>query len=349
MGPKPAFWVATLLPLICLCAGVIWSGAWPVLALLSMTLVVRLLDRLGADLDSDEGVEFPADTGLAVVLGVGQLVLLAAMVWHLSRATTPVADRALLFAAAALWLGQVGNSNAHELIHRPQRGLRSLGKLLFVSVLYGHHASAHPKVHHTHVATPKDPATARLGESFFAYVPRAWIGGFVAGQRAEARMLQARHGAGWWRHDPYIFYVGGALGFCALAAWVAGPGGVLVYLALAACAQLQLLMSDYVQHYGLQRAEIAPGRYAPVGSAHSWNAPHWYSGALMLHAPRHSDHHAHPARPFPQLTLPPRDVAPRLPRSLPVMACVACVPPLWRRMMDRRAQAWAARASADAA
>ena len=61
---------------------------------------------------------------------------------------------------------------------------------------------------------------------------------------------------------------------------------------------------------------------------------------MMLNAPRHSDHHAHPARPFPQLSLPPGDAAPRLPRSLPVMACVACVPPLWRRMMDRRAAAW---------
>jgi alkane 1-monooxygenase len=30
-------------------------------------------------------------------------------------------------------------------------------------------------------------------------------------------------------------------------------------------------------------------------------------------------------------------VAPTLPRSLPVMAVIATIPPLWHRMMDRRA------------
>ena len=96
-------------------------------------------------------------------------------------------------------------------------------------------------------------------------------------------------------------------------------------------------MSDYVQHYGLSRTKGPDGRFEPVAARHSWNAPHWFSSALMLNAPRHSDHHARPARPFPQLTLP--DGAPTLPRSLPVMACVALYPRLWRRVMDRRARA----------
>ena len=33
--------------------------------------------------------------------------------------------------------------------------------------------------------------------------------------------------------------------------------------------------------------------------------------------------------------------APMLPRSLPVMGTIALLPPLWRRIMDRRAAAWA--------
>jgi alkane 1-monooxygenase len=103
---------------------------------------------------------------------------------------------------------------------------------------------------------------------------------------------------------------------------------------------VQLLMSDYVQHYGLIRAPGPQGRPVPVGPRHSWNSPHQISSALMLNAPRHSDHHGHPARPFPELALPPADDAPRLPRSLPVMACVALVPPLWRRVMHPRLAAW---------
>ncbi len=59
----------------------------------------------------------------------------------------------------------------------------------------------------------------------------------------------------------------------------------------------------------------------------------------MLNAPRHSDHHAH--RPgLSRLLLPPAAEAPRLPRSLPVMACVALWPGLWRRVMDPRLEEW---------
>jgi alkane 1-monooxygenase len=94
------------------------------------------------------------------------------------------------------------------------------------------------------------------------------------------------------------------------------------------------MLSDYVQHYGLSRRIMADGKPEPVGSRHSWNAPHLMSSALMLNAPRHSDHHANPARPFPALRL--EDNMPMLPRSLPVMACVALFPRLWRRVMDPR-------------
>jgi len=102
-------------------------------------------------------------------------------------------------------------------------------------------------------------------------------------------------------------------------------------------------MSDYVQHYGLRRTVGPDGRPEPVGPRHSWNAPHWFTSALMLNAPRHSDHHAHPSRPYPELTLPAPDTAPTLPHSLPVMACLALWPSQWRRVMDPRARLWLGR------
>jgi alkane 1-monooxygenase len=55
---------------------------------------------------------------------------------------------------------------------------------------------------------------------------------------------------------------------------------------------------------------------------------------MMLNAPRNSDHHAHPARPYPALRLPPG--APMLPCSVPVMGALALWPPVWRRVMDPR-------------
>jgi len=136
-----------------------------------------------------------------------------------------------------------------------------------------------------------------------------------------------------------VGYVSGAALTLGIAAIIAGWGGVVQLLALAAYAQMQLLLSDYVQHYGLRRKPRADGRIEPVGPQHSWNAPQWYSSAMMLNAPRHSDHHMRPARAFPALEVTP-DTMPILPRSLPVMAALALVPPIWRRVMDRRVARW---------
>ncbi|MEP1969468.1 MAG: fatty acid desaturase, partial [Marinomonas sp.] len=141
-----------------------------------------------------------------------------------------------------------------------------------------------------------------------------------------------------WTH-PYALYVGGAGGVMLLAMASFGMAGLVALIALTSYAQMQLLMSDYVQHYGLKRAYDVDGKPEPVSPAHSWNAPHFYSSALMLNAPRHSDHHMHPLRTYPALQL---DAAtmPILPRSLPTMGAIALIPPLWRRIMDPRAAAF---------
>jgi alkane 1-monooxygenase len=112
---------------------------------------------------------------------------------------------------------------------------------------------------------------------------------------------------------------------------------------MAFYATAQLLMSDYVQHYGLRRRVLPGGRLEPVGPQHSWNAPQWFTSRLMLNAPRHSEHHAHPARPYPALALPGPDEAPTLPRSLPVMGMIALIPSRWRGMMDPKVEDWTLR------
>lgn len=120
---------------------------------------------------------------------------------------------------------------------------------------------------------------------------------------------------------------------------VGGAMGVITWIAVCLYAQMQLLLADYVQHYGLRRAELADGRLEPVSSLHSWNAPQVWTAAMMLNAPRHSDHHINPARSFPELQL-DRDAMPILPASLPAMAFIAIIPPLWRNLMDPLLQDW---------
>ena len=338
-----AFTLATLFPLPFLVAGTLFGG-WAVwIALLYITLFVAGVDEFIPTLTRDgEAAEDEEADLLSLVLVGAHFLLLLLMVWSLSGNGTRLfsLDGLALFAATGLFMGQVSNSNAHELIHRGARGLRRAGKWVYISLLFGHHASAHPLVHHTHVGTLSDPNTSRMNESFYHFARRAWLGSFKAGLEAEENRL-AQVGVGRWdTRNPYLLYIGGAGLMLLVSLIIAGWRGVLVHLLLAAFAQTQLMLSDYVQHYGLERAIREDGSFEPVDARHSWNAPHWLSSLWMLNAPRHSDHHAHPARHYTALEIPARGDAPMLPHSLPVMACIALWPKLWKKVMNPHAEAW---------
>lgn len=335
------FTSATLAPMAMLLLGAGLGGIWPLAALLYMTVLVFALDRMiaaapGAAMD---GAEFPSAPVLLAALGLAHFAVLIAAVWAVSgQGDLGPWQRATLGLAAALVFGQIAHPVAHELIHKRAKALRLLGRAVYTSLLIGHHASAHLLVHHVHVASAGDPSSARLGEGFYRFALRAGYGAFVAGFRAETAMLR-RAGRAWWRH-PYLAYVVGGLLCTALAAWIGGMAGVAVYIGMCLYAQKQIMMSDYVQHYGLRRAALPDGRLEPVGPRHAWNAPHRFSSALTLNAPRHSDHHVAPQRSYPELRL-SRDDMPCLPYPLPMMAALSLAPPLWRRVMDRRVDRWA--------
>ncbi|WP_210879021.1 alkane 1-monooxygenase [Roseovarius autotrophicus] len=331
------FAFATIPPLALTALAALFGGVWGWLAVGYATALVFCLDRLiaRAVANPDPETEFPAADTLLVALGLGYFVVLALALRGVSGAGGLAGgERVMLAIAVGLVAGQIAHPVAHELIHCGARGKRWLGRLIYTSLLFGHHASAHLHVHHALVATPADPSSAHPGEGFYRYMLRAWPGAYLAGLRAETR----RHGRAFWRH-PYALYMGGAAAMVAGVAVLWDWRGIGALGLIAGHAQIQILLADYVQHYGLHRARRADGRFVPVGPAHSWNAPHWYSSAMTLNAPRHSDHHVTPRRPYPALQLVPAAM-PVLPHSLPVMAVLALVPPVWRRVMDGRAARW---------
>ncbi|NHF72543.1 alkane 1-monooxygenase [Paracoccus xiamenensis] len=329
--PVAVFAIVALAPALLLIWGAA-NGGWAIWAgFLWMAVAAPLADTIIARGfgDAEDGARFPGANALLVVLAIIHLDLLVGALRGFANDWLSGPERVALFLGAGMWFGQVSNSFAHELIHRGSRGLFRLGAAVYVTLLFGHHVSAHRLVHHVHVATDGDPNSARQGEGFWRFFPRAWFGSFKAGLAAE-RKRAASSG----RMNPYAFWNGGAA-LCTVLVWVIfGPRATLDYLLLCLYAQMQLMLSDYVQHYGLRRARN-DGRPEPVGPRHSWDAPHPFSSLAMVNAPRHSDHHAHPGREYPALRL-GADSRPMLPWSLPVMGAIAMVPPLWRRVMDRR-------------
>jgi alkane 1-monooxygenase len=157
----------------------------------------------------------------------------------------------------------------------------------------------------------------------------------MAGLTCESDRLARRGASKFGPRHPYASWVGGAALALAAAHAIAGGLGALAWLLLALLFGAQVLMSDYIQHYGLHRKTLPNGRVEPVAAHHSWNAPRGFSSYLMMNAPAHSEHHMHPDRPYDRLD--PQANVPMLPWSLPVMAMLALIPPVWHRVMDRRA------------
>lgn len=326
---------AAMVPWALLVAGAFFGAPFAVLALLALTLGTALLDTwMSPPAPSDP--PDPNAERVSILLALAHLTLIPVVLAGLMAGNMGLGGNLALFLAAASWLGQISHPNAHELIHRPKPGLRWLGAAVYTTMLFGHHVSAHKLVHHTHVGTEADPATPRHGESFWSYVPRAWSGGFQAGLEAEREQAVRRGDQPELRQTPYPIWVGGAALTCLVVLLAFNFGSLIAFLALCALAHLQILISDYIQHYGLARLTLPSGRPEPVAAHHSWNAPRGFSSLLMLNAPSHSEHHMHPGRPFDTLQTTELQ-APRLPYAMPVMAVIACIPALWFRVMDRRA------------
>jgi alkane 1-monooxygenase len=267
-------------------------------------------------------------------------LLIGFLVWIPSAGHLGLIEKLGLFFGMGVIAGTIGIVYAHELMHRPRRLERGLADLLLALVLYGHFRSAHLLVHHRHVATPGDPASARMGEGFWAFFLRVLPGSYGTAARAEAALLARRGLTAWhWRH-PYWRYHLYQLLVLAAAFWLAGWLGVILVLVQAAVAIWQLELVNYIEHYGLTRRHLGDGRYEAAGWHHSWNGTHRASNWLLINLQRHADHHMHPGRAYPLLQAGASGGGATLPHGYPVMTSLALVPPLWRWRMDRRVRRW---------
>ncbi|GAA0962722.1 alkane 1-monooxygenase [Actinocorallia libanotica] len=234
-------------------------------------------------------------------------------------------------------VGGIGINTAHELGHKKEALERWLSKVALAQTAYGHFYIEHNRGHHVRVATPEDPASSRLGESFWRFLPRSVLGSLKSGWALEkARLARTGRGPWTWRNDVLNAWAMTAVLFAVLIA-VFGPG-VAVLLAVQAAFGFSLLeVVNYLEHYGLLRQKTAGGRYERCTPQHSWNSNNIASNVLLYHLQRHSDHHANPTRRYQALRH--FDEAPELPSGYATMIVLAYVPPLWRRVMDGRVRA----------
>jgi alkane 1-monooxygenase len=225
-------------------------------------------------------------------------------------------------------------NTAHELGHKRESAERWLSKVALAPTMYGHFFVEHNRGHHVRVATPEDPASARLGESFWAFWPRTVLGSLRSAWRLESRRFTVRHRTLWTvRNDVLNAWLMTVVLFAALAL-AFGPSVVPMLLAQAVLGFSFLEVVNYLEHYGLRRQRTAAGRYEKVDEQHSWNSNRLTTNIFLYQLQRHSDHHANPVLRYQVLRT--FDTSPQLPAGYATMIVLALVPPLWRRVMDPR-------------
>jgi alkane 1-monooxygenase len=225
-------------------------------------------------------------------------------------------------------------NTAHELGHKRASLERWLSRIALAQSGYGHFFIEHNRGHHVRVATPEDPASARLGESFYAFLPRTVIGSLRSAWALERVRLRRRDKGPWTLRNDILG--AWAMSVVLYGTLVAGFGLiVLPYLLIQAVFGFSLLeVVNYLEHYGLLRQKADDGRYERTRAEHSWNSNNVASNVLLYHLQRHSDHHANPIRRYQALRH--MEDAPQLPTGYAGMILLAVIPPIWRRVMDHR-------------
>ncbi len=246
----------------------------------------------------------------------------------------PLLDMVIGLAVSMGVVGGIAINTAHELGHKRASSERWLSRIALAQTGYGHFFIEHNRGHHAKVATPEDPASSRLGESFWAFLPRTVAGSVRSAWGIEATRLDRLDKPHFSIHNDILTAWAMTVGLFAGLAIVFGPV-VLPYLVMQAVIGFSLLeVVNYLEHYGLRRNKREDGRYERCLPEHSWNSNNVASNVLLYHLQRHSDHHANPTRRYQAL----RHVeeAPQLPTGYAGMIVLAWFPPLWRRVMDPR-------------
>jgi alkane 1-monooxygenase len=195
------------------------------------------------------------------------------------------------FAISIGMIGGIGINTAHELGHKKEKYERWLSKIALAQSFYGHFFTEHNRGHHVRVATPEDPASSRMGESFYRYWPRTVLGSLKSSWNLEKNRIARRK-----KHpfrisnDNINAWLMSLVLWAGMLLWLGI--GILPYLIIQMLIAITLLEAvNYLEHYGMLRRKVQSGdreRYERVDPSHSWNSDNIATNVLLYHLQRHT-------------------------------------------------------------
>ncbi|MBY5960941.1 alkane 1-monooxygenase [Marinobacter nauticus] len=307
--------------------------------------IIPLLDlMLGKDaLNPDEQSDVPRLNqekyyrAVTLIWVVAYAALLGWGVWVLASGVFSLVG-ALGWVVSIGIVGGLGINVAHELIHKDDKLETWAGGFLLSMVCYAGFKVEHIRGHHVHVSTPEDASSSRYNQSLYSFLPHAYVHNFLNAWKLEAERLKRKgHAPVSWRNELIWWYGISALllvVFSVAFGWL----GALFFLGQSFIAFTLLEIVNYLEHYGLHRRKLENGRYERTTPEHSWNSNYFLTNVFLFQLQRHSDHHAYAKRRYQVLRH--HEIAPQLPAGYATMVVLACFPPLWRKVMNPRVEAY---------
>ncbi len=321
----------------------LWAWALPLFAYLVVPLLECALKPDPANLapaDAQAASRAPIYDWMLYAVVPVQWGLLVLFVLAIHAGEMAVWEYAGVVFTMGIACGVLGINVAHELGHRTGRAEQWLARALLLTAQYLHFSIEHNRGHHVRVGTAEDPATARFGESLYAFWVRSIVMGYRSAWRLEFQRMDRLELPRWHPANEMIRFAVLQAGFLALLAAVFGPGVMMAVLGAASIGIVLLETVNYVEHYGLRRPQ-AGNRTARIQPIHSWNSDHVLGRALLFELSRHSDHHYLASRAY-QLLRSHHD-APQLPTGYSGMMLLSLVPPAWFALMNPRVRSLRAR------
>lgn len=226
--------------------------------------------------------------------------------------------------------GLISINMAHELVHRSSSWERALGYSNLFLMNLPHWGIEHVYGHHRFVGTFDDAATARRGESVYAFWWRNWWTGLLDARRIAGKKSGSGL-AGMFKNQVHQMWLG-QISILVGVLLLFGTWGLIFFIGQSVVACLLLFTVDYVEHYGLVRGKGSDGVLEPVKPRHSWDSYTIFTNYALVNLGLHSHHHMRPGVPYEKLEF--NDTSHQMPFGYSTMVVLALVPPLFRKIVD---------------
>lgn len=333
-------YVAPLAGFLGIYVGGVWSFGSIYIAFVLIPILEQFLPKSNQNLSPEVEDQKAVSRFFDVLLYLNIPILYGLMIYFfitLKEGNLAMYEIIGMICNVGLIIGTCGINVGHELGHRSNKWEQTLGKILLLPALYMHFFIEHNRGHHKNVATPLDPASARLGESVYAFWIRSVTGSYVHAWQLEAeRLNKSGKPVLSWSNEMLRFQVFQVL-YLVTVGLIFGWWMIGYAIAIAVFGFLMLECVNYIEHYGLRRDLLLQnGRYENVSPRHSWNSDHELGRIFLYELTRHSDHHYKATRKYQVLRH--FEESPQLPLGYPASIIISLVPPVWFGLMNKELQ-----------